>query len=97
MKPWFGLGKLELAAFVFFSLFLLLQCLSIAAANVALGFSVFFILCLLISAFKTPKRRGSLRSINRIDFFAFCSFCSGEQFFARPYLVATYLKGARFL
>ena len=60
MKPWFGLGKLELAAFVFFSLFLLLQCLSIAAANVALGFSVFFILCLLISAFKNSKKKGFL-------------------------------------
>ena len=37
-----GLGRLERAAFVFFSLFVLLQCLSIAAANIALGFSVFF-------------------------------------------------------
>ena len=44
-----GLGRLERAAFVFFSLlFVLLQCLSIAAANIALGFSVFFLVLQLI-------------------------------------------------
>lgn len=43
-----GLARLERAAFVFFSLFVLLQCLSIAAANIALGFSVFFLVLQLI-------------------------------------------------
>lgn len=43
-----GLERLERAAFVFFSLFVLLQCLSIAAANIALGFAVFFLVLQLI-------------------------------------------------
>ena len=41
-------GAAKRASFVFFLLFVLLECLSIAAANVALGFSVFFIVIHLI-------------------------------------------------
>lgn len=52
-----GLERLERAAFVFFSLFLLLQCLSIAAANIALGIAVFFlVLQLLQSKGSTDKQ-----------------------------------------
>lgn len=43
-----GLERLERAAFVFFSLFMLLQCLSIAAANIALGIAVFFLILQLL-------------------------------------------------
>lgn len=43
-----GLEKLERTAFVFFSLFMLLQCLSIAAANIALGIAVFFLVLQLL-------------------------------------------------
>lgn len=43
-----GLERLERAAFVFFSLFMLLQCLSIAAANIALGIAVFFLVLQLL-------------------------------------------------
>lgn len=47
-----GLGRLEKAAFVFFCLFSLLQCLSNAAANIALGLAVFFSILHIISAVK---------------------------------------------
>lgn len=53
-----GLGRLERAAFVFFSLFVLLQCLSIAAANIALGFGVFFLVLQLI------RSKGSLSDLS---------------------------------
>lgn len=47
-----GLGRLEKTAFIFFCLFSLLQCLSNAAANIALGIAVFFIVLHIISEFK---------------------------------------------
>lgn len=53
-----GLGRLERAAFVFFSLFVLLQCLSIAAANIALGFAVFFLVLQLI------RSKGSISTLS---------------------------------
>lgn len=47
-----GLGRLERAAFIFFTLFVILQCLSIAVANIALGISVFFIVLQILSSIK---------------------------------------------
>ena len=62
-----GLERLERAAFVFFSLFMLLQCLSIAAANIALGIAVFFLVLEL------------LRSKGSIDKQAFSEVCSQNK------------------
>lgn len=53
----FGLERLERAAFVFFSLFMLLQCLSIAAANIALGIAVFFLALQLLRSKGLIKRQ----------------------------------------
>lgn len=52
-----GLERLERAAFVFFSLFMLLQCLSIAAANIALGIAVFFLALQLLRSKGLIKRQ----------------------------------------
>lgn len=47
-----GLGRLERVAFIFFSLFAILQCLSIAIANIALGIAVFFIVLHILLSIK---------------------------------------------
>ena len=52
MKLMIGLGPLERAAFIFFSLFALLQCLSIAIANIAMGIAVFFIALKIVISIK---------------------------------------------